>query len=379
MMKILSVFGTRPEAIKMAPVVKAMLRAPISIDSRICVTAQHREMLDQVLRLFEIQPDWDLDLMRADQSLFDVTTRGLEALENVFRKETPDVVLVQGDTTTAFIASLAAYYLKLPIGHVEAGLRTNDKYSPFPEELNRRLVDVLCDLRFAPTERAKQNLLREGVPEESVFVTGNTVIDALIWVVDRQAAPSVKERLESHFRDRYGLCFNENRIVLVTGHRRESFGKGFESICHGLKKIAHRNRDIEIVYPVHLNPNVQGPVSKILSGLRNVHLIEPLDYEMFVFLMNRAYLILTDSGGIQEEAPSLGKPVLVMREVTERPEAIEAGTARRVGTDSETIWEATQTLLDDRGEYERMAHVANPFGDGKAAERIVRILKEEAW
>lgn len=378
-MKILSVFGTRPEAIKMAPVVKAISGAPMSIDSCICVTAQHRGMLDQVLRLFEIKPDWDLDLMRQDQSLFEITARGIASLEDVFRKESPDMVLVQGDTTTAFIASLAAYYLKVPIGHVEAGLRTNDKYSPFPEELNRRLVDVLCDLRFAPTERAKQNLLHEGIPEESVFVTGNTVIDALIWMVDQQADPSEKERLEDQFRGDYGLRFGEERIILVTGHRRESFGKGFESICRGLKKIAACNSDIDIVYPVHLNPNVQGPVLKILSGSKNVHLIEPLDYERFVFLMKRACLILTDSGGIQEEAPSLGKPVLVMREVTERPEAIESGTAKLVGTDSEAIWKATQTLLDDRGEYECMARVANPFGDGKAAERIVRILEEKAW
>jgi len=334
MIKLLCVFGTRPEAIKMALVIKAFEKRVGQLEYRICVTAQHREMLDQVLRLFDIKPDFDLDIMREDQTLFDVTARGLHLLERVLKDEVPDGVIVQGDTTTAFVASLAAYYLKIPVGHVEAGLRTKDKYSPFPEEMNRRLID---------------------------------------------AKPTEQKRLQGRLEKEYDLRLADQSVILVTGHRRESFGEGFERICQGLRMIAERNAGVDVVYPVHLNPRVREPVRRVLSGLENVHLIEPLDYETFVYLMNRAYLILTDSGGIQEEAPSLGKPVLVMREVTERPEAIEAGTARLVGTDSEAIWEATQTLLDDRAEYERMAHIANPFGDGKAAERITRILLEGAW
>ena len=367
-MKVLTVFGTRPEAIKLAPVIKELERHP-EIVSRVCVTAQHREMLDQVLELFEINPDRDLNLMRKGQSLFDITARGLRALESVLLDEKPDVVLVHGDTTTTFITSLAAYYLKTKIGHVEAGLRTYDKYNPFPEEMNRRLADTLCDLYFAPTELAKQNLLREGVPVEKVFVTGNTVIDALFLILSRESQSGGQQLLQT-----IGLETQDSRLILVTGHRRESFGAGFEHICKGLRKIAEHYDDVQIVYPVHLNPNVQEPVHRILSGIDNVHLIEPLEYSLFAFLMNKAYLILTDSGGIQEEAPSLGKPVLVMREKTERPEAIEAGTARLVGTDSERIFTETQRLLDNADEYHKMARAVNPFGDGKAAERIVQIL-----
>jgi len=374
-MKVLTIFGTRPEAIKLAPVIKELEKNP-EIVSSVCVTAQHRQMLDQVLQLFEINPDFDLDLMREDQSLFDITASILQNLEEVLKEERPDIVLVHGDTTTAFVASLAAYYFKIKIGHVEAGLRTYDKYNPFPEEVNRRLVDVLCDLWFAPMKNAKQNLLREGAPDDKIFVTGNTVIDALLWVTKHQASPAVQEGMKRQFYDKFGVSLDKRRVILVTGHRRESFGEGFENICHGLKKIAEHNPDIQLIYPVHLNPSVREPVFRILGDTTNVHLIEPLDYALFVFLMNRAYIILTDSGGIQEEAPSLGKPVLVMREKTERPEAIEAGAAKLIGTDCERISTETQQLLDDQVEYEKMARATNPFGDGNAAERIVQVLQK---
>ena len=370
-MKILTIFGTRPEAIKLAPLIKELQKQK-AVTSRVCVTAQHREMLDQVLQLFKIKCDWDLDLMRKDQSLFDITARALQSLERVLKEERPDIVLVQGDTTTAFVASLAAYYLKIKIGHVEAGLRTADKFNPFPEEINRRLADVLADLWFAPTEKAKENLLQEGFPPGRIFVTGNTVIDALFLIL-RQESRAKNQLVLSDF----GLSTDDSRLILVTGHRRESFGKGFEQICYGLKKIAERNNDIQIVYPVHLNPHVRDPVHRILGDVANIHLIEPLDYARFAFLMSQCYLILTDSGGIQEEAPALGKPVLVMRDKTERPEAIEAGTAKLVGTNSERIFLESQKLLDDHIKYKQMARRANPFGDGRAAKRIVGILLGE--
>lgn len=374
-MKTLTVFGTRPEAIKLAPVLRELQKFP-EIESRVCVTAQHREMLDQVLQIFGIQPDYDLNLMRPNQSLYQITADALIALESVIRKEQPDVVITQGDTTTAFVASLAAFYAHIKIARVEAGLRTFDKYSPFPEEINRVLADALADVHFAPTERAKQNLLREGVSSETIFVTGNTVIDALHYMWARVSTLDLQEKFSVPKEIFSQIERGEKRLVLVTGHRRESFGPEFESICLGLKKIAQHYPDVVLIYPVHLNPNVRAPVHKILSEQDRVFLIEPLDYERFVWLMGRASFLLTDSGGIQEEAPALGKPVLVMRRVTERPEALEAGTAKLVGTDAENIFREAARLLEDRTAYDQMARAVNPFGDGHAAERIVRILRE---
>jgi len=303
MKTILVIFGTRPEAIKMAPVIIKLRAKSKELRTIVCVTAQHREMLDQVLDIFQIRPDYDLGIMKQNQSLFDVTVNGLKKLENILKKEKPDIILVQGDTTTTFIASLAAYYLKIKIGHIEAGLRTKDKFNPFPEEINRRLTDCLADLYFVHTKQAKENLLREGVDKRKIFLTGNTVIDALQIIVKKQNNKKIQKEIEQRFFLNYGISFDNKKLILVTGHRRESFGRDFENICKGLKKIALSNQDIQIIYPVHLNPNVQNPVRKILSGMSNVHLIEPLDYFTFVWLMNRAYLILTDSGGIQEEAP----------------------------------------------------------------------------
>ncbi len=360
----------------MVPVIKALEKFPKKFSSVVCVTAQHREMLDQVLNIFDIKPDYDLDIMKDNQSLFDITTEGLRKLENIIKKEEPDIILVQGDTTTTFVASLAAYYLKIKVGHIEAGLRTNDKFNPFPEEINRRLTDCLADLYFVHTVQAKRNLLKEGINKEKIFVTGNTIIDALLMIIKEQKNKKNQRRLEQKFLSEYGISLNNRKIILVTGHRRESFGKEFENICSGLKKVAQSYRDLQIIYPVHLNPNVREPVRKILSDTRNVCLINPLDYSSFVWLMNRAYLILTDSGGIQEEAPSLGKPVLVMRKNTERSEGIEAGTAKLVGTESKRIFSETKKLLEDRKLYHRMVKTVNPYGDGKASERIIRhILK----
>jgi UDP-N-acetylglucosamine 2-epimerase (non-hydrolysing) len=377
MHKILVVFGTRPEAIKMAPVVHELRKYSKLVEFRVCVTGQHREMLDQVLNLFEIEPDYDLHTMKEDQSLFDITVEGLRKLEDVLKREGPDLVLVQGDTTTTFIASLAAYYLKIRIGHVEAGLRTKNKFNPFPEEINRRLTDCLADLYFVPTVKAKNNLLREGIDKERIFITGNTVVDALLMAVEKQKDERVQRKFEKKFLNDYGISLDNRKLILVTGHRRESFGKGFEDICKGLKKIAQYNNDVQIIYPVHLNPNVQKPVRKILGEVKNVHLIEPLDYFSFVWLMNRSNLILTDSGGIQEEAPSLGKPVLVMRKTTERPEGVEAGVAKLVGTDDERIFSETMRLLANERLYKSMSKKLNPYGDGHAAEQIVKIILEK--
>lgn len=367
--KVLSIFGTRPEAIKMAPVVKALNAHP-KINSRVCVTAQHREMLDQVLSLFEITPDHDLNIMAPGQDLYDVTTRIMLGLREVLRAEKPDVVLVHGDTATTFSASLAAFYEKIPVGHVEAGLRTGNLYSPWPEEANRKLTGVLATYHFAPTATSQKSLLKEGVPESAIHITGNTVIDALLMVRDRiDADKGLKVQMESELP--YGLS---QKMVLVTGHRRESFGRGFERICNALAELAKTYPDTDIVYPVHLNPNVQEPVKRILSKLANIHLIPPQDYLPFVSLMTRAHVILTDSGGIQEEAPSLGKPVLVMRDTTERPEAVEAGTVKLVGTKSESIVEAVGRLLTDDFEWNRMSDAHNPYGGGSAAISIVNIL-----
>lgn len=370
-MTVLVVFGTRPEAIKMAPVIKKMQEEG-SFYIKVCVTAQHRQMLDQVLTLFDISPDFDLNIMKDNQNLFELTAEILLKIRKVIEAIKPDIVLVQGDATTTFISSLAAFYRKVKIGHIEAGLRTGNKYSPFPEEINRKVVTALADLHFAPTERARQNLMEEGIPKETIFVTGNTAIDALLRTIKK-----IQEKKNSN-----GICENiefknSNKIILVTAHRRESFGKGFHNICSALAEIAENNPDVEIVYPVHLNPNVQEPARKFLMGKERIHLIEPLDYVSFVNLMNKAYLILTDSGGIQEEAPSLGKPVLVLRQVTERVEAIEAGTAKLVGTRPERIVSETELLLRDRAKYERMVKTTNPYGDGKASERIVEILLKQ--
>lgn len=369
--RVLSIFGTRPEAIKMAPVVKALEEDP-AFEPVVCVTAQHRQMLDQVLGLFDIHPDVDLNIMRPDQSLHDVVSSILIGLKPVLETLRPDLVLVHGDTATTFAAALAAYYARTPLGHVEAGLRTGNLDSPWPEEANRRLTGVLTRWHFAPTEAARSNLLKENVPEEAVAVTGNTVVDALLNVRDAVAADP---ELKATFMRRFDFLDTDRRLILVTGHRRENFGSGFVSICRALQRISQAWPDAEIVYPVHLNPNVVGPVHEMLSGLSNVHLIEPLDYQPFVYLMDRAYLILTDSGGIQEEAPSLGKPVLVMRNTTERPEAVEAGTVRLVGTDNEIIFKAVQELMEDGGTYRDMARAHNPYGDGTAAQKILYILK----
>jgi UDP-N-acetylglucosamine 2-epimerase (non-hydrolysing) len=363
--KILVVFGTRPEAVKMAPVVKQLREHSELAESRVCVTGQHREMLDQVLEIFGLVPDYDLNIMSEDQSLSSVSARVLMGLDEVFENYQPDWVLVQGDTTTAMTTSLAAFYRRIKVGHVEAGLRTYDKFQPFPEEINRQIVDALSDLHFAPTERACQNLRREGVPDSSIRVTGNTVIDAMLWVREHV------RRLEPRLPEGLARALPGNRLILVTGHRRESFGAGLEHICLAIREIAERFRDVLIVYPVHLNPNVQEPVRRILGGLERVMLVTPLPYATFAWLMDRCYLILTDSGGVQEEAPSLGKPVLVMREVTERPEGIEAGNACLVGTERERIVQETSRLLNDTAAYNAMAEARNPYGDGRAAERIV--------
>lgn len=375
MKKILFVFGTRPEAIKLAPVILKLKKFEERFEIKVCITSQHREMLDQVLQIFDLKPDYDLKIMRENQSLFYITSEALKKLEKVLKREKPDLVMVQGDTTTTLVASLSAYYQKIKVAHVEAGLRTEDKFNPFPEEINRRLTDCIADLYFAPTLKAKENLLREGIGEDKIFVTGNTVIDALFIILDKQKNSEIDKKIENRFLREYGISFGR-KTILVTGHRRESFGKDFEEICQGLKMIAE-NSDVQLVYPVHLNPNVQKPVKAILSDVENVYLIEPLDYYQFVWLMNKSYLILTDSGGIQEEAPSLGKPVLVMRKKTERPEGISAGVAKLIGVEREKIYSETKKLLEDMETYKKMAQAKNPYGDGLASERIVEILKEK--
>lgn len=373
MIKILIIFGTRPEAIKMAPVVKELQKHPENFNVQVCVTAQHREMLDQVLELFEIKPDYDLDIMKPGQTLTDVTCYVLQGLFPVLVESHPDLVLVHGDTTTTMAAGLAAYYQKIPVGHVEAGLRTGNMYSPWPEELNRRLTATIATYHFAPTEQSCKNLLTEGISRDHIVVTGNTVIDALLNVVDKLRGDDVLSR---QMLERFSFLDPRKRLILVTGHRRENFGAGFENICYALKEIASIHPDVEIVYPVHLNPNVQEPVRRILDNVQNIYLIDPQDYLPFVWLMNRSFIIITDSGGVQEESPSLGKPVLVMRDTTERPEAVTAGTVKLVGTDRQRIVTETMQLLDDETEYKQMSLAHNPYGDGNAAARIVSFLEE---
>lgn len=370
MKKIFIIFGTRPEAIKMAPVY-LQLKKNRYFDCKIIVTAQHRQMLDQVMDFFEMKADYDLNIMKSNQDLYDVTTNVLLGLRSIFANDRPDLVLVHGDTSTSFAASLAAYYQKIDVAHIEAGLRTGNIYSPFPEEMNRKLTADIAKLHFAPTEISKRNLLDESIGEGSIFVTGNTVIDALFLAVSKidQSQSYVKEK-------EYIDQFDSRRIVLITGHRRENFGSGFLNICTAIRKLAERNAEVVFIYPVHLNPNVQKPVNDILANIQNVKLINPLDYEPFVYAMNKSFLILTDSGGIQEEAPSLGKPVLVMRDTTERPEAIAAGTVKLVGTDMEKIIQTVQDLLDNVNAYNDMKSSKNPYGDGKASERIeVEIMR----
>lgn len=369
-MKVLTVFGTRPEAIKMAPLALKLQGDP-RFEASVCVTAQHREMLDQVLSLFELTPDYDLDLMKPGQDLTDVTTGILQGMRNVLAEAKPDIVLVHGDTATTFAATLAAYYQQIPVGHVEAGLRTGNLYSPWPEEANRKLTGALAAKHFAPTETSRNNLLKEGVDEEKVFVTGNTVVDALLEVVRKLDSD---QPLAEELVGKFTFLDESQKLILVTGHRRESFGGGFERICQSLAETAKAHPDTQIVYPVHLNPNVREPVNRLLKGIDNIHLIEPLDYLPFVYLMNKANIILTDSGGIQEEAPSLGKPVLVMRDTTERPEAVAAGTVKLVGTDVRTITRELTSLLTDEEAYKKMSFAHNPYGDGEACNRIMDAL-----
>ena len=372
-MKILSVFGTRPEAIKMAPVVKA-LAAIDGFESRVCVTAQHREMLDQALELFDISPNFDLDLMKQGQSLPDLTHRVLTGMDHILNEWRPDVMLVHGDTTTTMAATLAGYYAKVPLGHVEAGLRTGDKYAPWPEEINRRITGAVADIHFSPTEKAAENLRKEGIPGDRIHVTGNTVIDALLAV---KKMIETDDKLKTTASEHFSYLRPDRKLILVTGHRRENFGEGLEHICDALSALAGRP-DVQLVYPVHPNPRVQEPVNRALGEHPNIFLIKPQDYLNFVYLMTRSDIIITDSGGIQEEAPALGKPVLVMRDCTERPEALEAGVARLVGTDKKTIIDETERLLDDQAAYAAMANAENPYGNGDAGLKIAKILENMA-
>ncbi len=380
MKKVLLVFGTRPEAIKMAPLVKSLQLRPERFCTQVCVTGQHREMLDQVLRVFDIQPDYDLNIMQQGQDLYDVTSRVLVGMRDVLKESNPDIVLVHGDTTTSTAAALASFYQQIPVGHVEAGLRTRNIYSPWPEEMNRQLTGRIASFHFAPTQLAKENLIKENVELDRIVVTGNTVIDALHIVIkrlndDEAVRTEVRQDILSKGYDTARLM-GKRRLILITGHRRENFGEGFQKICHAIKLLAERYPDVDFVYPVHLNPNVRKPVFNILgkSSMNNVFLIEPLQYLPFVYLMEKSYIILTDSGGIQEEAPGLGKPVLVMRDTTERPEAVEAGTVLLVGTDREKIVLSLIELMEQPALYRRMSEAVNPYGDGMACERIIRFL-----
>lgn len=372
MKKILLIFGTRPEAIKMAPLVLEFKKEQNNFDIKICVTGQHRSMLDQVMKIFKLKPDFDLNLMKVGQSLSDITSGIIQGLSKVFNEWKPDIVLVHGDTATTFAASLSAYYHQISIGHIEAGLRTGNLYSPWPEEGNRKLTSVLSHYHFAPTEEAKMNLLKENVDSKKIFVTGNTVIDAL-FIVKKMIDTDIS--IQEKMREKFNFLEETRKVILVTGHRRENFGKGFINICTALMNIAKNNPTVQIVYPVHLNPNVQKPVKRLLSGIDNLFLIEPQEYLPFVYLMSKSYLILTDSGGIQEEAPSLGKPVLVMRNTTERPEAIKCGGVKLVGTEVENIEKNVINLLNNKNLYKKMSEINNPYGDGNSARKIVDILR----
>lgn len=366
-MKILIIFGTRPEAIKLAPVIWQLKKHPQKFRVKICLTGQHREMLQPFLKIFKIRPEYELKVMKPSQDLFHITKQVLVKTAKILKKENPDLVLVQGDTTSALASALASYYLKIKIAHVEAGLRSFDKYNPFPEEINRRAIDILADICFAPTKLAKTNLIKEGINPRTIFVTGNTVVDALVWLTKKY--PLKRKKLVRQFKIQEG-----KKIILITCHRRESFGKDLRQIFLALKKLAQQNPEIEFIYPVHLNPNVRALVKQILTGIENIHLIKPLDYISFLHLMQGCDIILTDSGGIVEEAPSFKKPVLILRKKTERPEALKAGVAKLVGTESSNIVKETQKLLDDQRTYNKMRQGKNPFGDGKASERIVKIL-----
>ena len=375
MKKILLVFGTRPEAIKMAPLVKALQKDTEHFETRVCVTAQHRQMLDQVLEVFGITPEYDLNIMAPNQDLYDITAKVLLGLREVLKDFRPDTVLVHGDTTTSMAASLAAFYMQIPVGHVEAGLRTYNTLSPWPEEMNRQVTDRICTYYFAPTEQSRANLLQENIDAKKIFITGNTVIDALLMAVDIiSTTAGVKEKMAKELQEK-GYTVGDREYILVTGHRRENFGDGFLHICKAIKELAALHPEMDIVYPVHLNPNVQKPVYELLSGLSNVYLISPLDYLPFIYAMQHSTLLLTDSGGVQEEAPSLGKPVLVMRDTTERPEAVEAGTVKLVGTNAEAIVSNVTALLLDKEMYKRMSETHNPYGDGQACERIIAALR----
>lgn len=373
--KIMLVFGTRPEAIKMAPLYHALKLRSDLFEAKVCVTAQHRLMLDQALKAFDVKVDIDLDLMKAGQDLFDITSSVLLGMREVLKSHQPDVLLVHGDTTTTFAAAIAGFYTGTPIGHIEAGLRTHDFYAPFPEEFNRQVTSKITKWHFAPTTFSRQNLLNEGVPETQISITGNTIIDALFWVLNRIDSDASRQISICKFlNERLPFSWQQDRFVLITGHRRENFGDGFMQICEALKDLAIYYPNVHFVYPVHLNPNVQDPVNSILMGLPNIHLISPLDYEPFVYLLRHCYLVLTDSGGIQEEAPSLGKPVLVMRDITERPEAVEVGTVRLVGANRERIVASVSELIENEASYKKMSHAHNPYGDGKACTRIIDVL-----
>ncbi|WP_297922895.1 UDP-N-acetylglucosamine 2-epimerase (non-hydrolyzing) [uncultured Campylobacter sp.] len=371
--KILIVFGTRPEAIKMALLIKEFQKRA-EFEVKVCVTAQHRQMLDQVLEFFEIKPDFDLNLMKQGQDLYDITSGVLLGMRDVFSEYTPDIVFVHGDTTTTYAVSLAAYYQKIDVAHVEAGLRTHNIYSPFPEEINRQMTGLIAKYHFAPTTDARDNLLKEGKDSRNIVVSGNTVIDALLWTIDKiENNELLKNKILSFINTKYKL--SDRKFILVTGHRRENFGEGFVNICEALREIALKNENIDIVYPVHLNPNVRKPVGEILSGISNIFLIDPLEYDSFVYLMSKSYMIVTDSGGIQEEAPSLHKPVLVIRETTERPEGIRAGCVKLIGTKRENIIKEVQKLLNLKDEYDKMSKSVSPYGDGKACKKILEFLK----